>query len=165
MGQRGDVLPVSHEGDSWWFQQRWSDFRRGSRRVAVEWKGGRADGVLYDEGVPRTSAGIASALPLAVSVVHVAWSGEMCMGTGTIDIGVAEQENEVRLVRPGDLTFDPKFGELGFVYGDAECRLPSGPNTVVVYGSLTGNLDGFASWARARRFEGVGELRVVLVAE
>jgi hypothetical protein len=151
---------VSGEAESWWFQQRWSDFRRGTRRAAVDWGHGRAEAVLYDAGVPRTSAGIAAALPIAVSVVHVAWSGEMCMGTTTIDIGVTEQENEVRLVRPGDLTFDPKVGELGFVYGDAECRLPSGPNTVVVYGTLTTNLEGFAAWARARRFEGVGELRI-----
>jgi hypothetical protein len=153
---------VSESAESWWFQRRWSDFRRGSRRIVLAWDDGRADGVLYDEGVPATAAGVAAVLPLALSVVHVAWSGEMCMSTSTTDIGVTEQENEVRLVRPGDLTFDPKFGELGFVYGDAECRLPSGPNTVVVYGALEANLEGFAAWCRRRRFEGVGDLRLAL---
>ncbi len=147
--------------DSWWFQRQWSDFRRGSLRIAVEWDGSRAEAVLFDEGVPRTAAGIAAALPLEVPVVHVAWSGEMCMGTTTVDIGVAEAENHVRLVRPGDLTYDPKFGELGFVYGEAECRLPSGPNTVVVFGALADRLDEFAAWARRRRFEGVGLLRLL----
>jgi hypothetical protein len=147
--------------ESWWFQRHWSDFRRGSRRIVVDWGEGRAEAVLYDEGVPRTVAAIAAALPLEVPVVHVAWSGEMCMGTQSYDIDVGEAENQVRLVRPGDLTFDPKFGELGFVYGDAECRLPSGPNTVVVFGALAEALDEFAAWARRRRFEGVGTLRVL----
>jgi hypothetical protein len=151
---------VSGDADSWWFQRHWSDFRRGGRRIAVDWGDGRAEAVLYDEGVPQTSAAIMAVLPLAVPLVHVAWSGEMCMGTTTIDIGVTEQENHVRLVRPGDLTFDPKYGELGFVYGDAECRLPSGPNTVVVYGAFADNLDAFGAWARRRRFDGVGELRL-----
>jgi hypothetical protein len=156
VGERGVT-----DADSWWFQRQWSSFRRGELRAAVEWDGGRADAVLYDAGVPRTAAAVARALPLDVPVIHVAWSGEMCMGTETYDIDVDEAENEVRLVRPGDLTFDPKYDELGFVYGDAECRLPSGPNTVVVYGALVGGLDDFAAWARRRRFEGVGTLRLV----
>ena len=150
--------------DTWWFHRQWSDFRRGGKAIRVAWAGGAAEGVLYDEGVPRTSAAIAAALPLEVPVVHVAWSGEMCMGISTYELGVAEAETSVRLVRPGDLTFDPKFGELGFVYGTAECRLPSGPNTVVVYGALIGGLDEFGGWCRARRFEGVGELRLSLGA-
>jgi hypothetical protein len=149
------------EADSWWYQRRWSSFRRGGLAVALEWDGGRAEAVLYNEGVPRTAAAIAKALPLEVPVIHVAWSGEMCMGTETYAIGVHDAENDVRLVRPGDLTFDPKYDELGFVYGDAECRLPSGPNTVVVYGAVVGGLDEFAGWARRRRFEGVGTLRIV----
>jgi hypothetical protein len=148
------------EADSWWFQRRWSSFRRGGLRLALAWDGGRAEGVLYDEGVPRTAAAVARALPLEVPVIHVAWSGEMCMGTETHDLGIDEAENDVRLVRPGDLTFDPKYGELGFVYGDAECRLPSGPNTVVVYGAVVAGLDELAAWARRRRFEGVGTLRL-----
>ena len=147
--------------DTWWYERHWSSFRRGTRPIVVEWEGGRAEAVLYDEGVPRTAAAIAAALPLEVPVIHVAWSGEMCMGTTTYDLGVTEAENSVRLVRPGDLTFDPKFGELGFVYGDAECRLPSGPNTVVVFGAVVATLDEFAAWARRRRFEGVGDLRLL----
>jgi hypothetical protein len=147
--------------DRWWFHRRWSDFRRGSLRIAVEWEGTSAEATLFDEGAPRTAAGVAGALPLELPVVHVAWSGEMLMGTTTVDIGVAGPENDVRLVRPGDLTYDPKFGELGFVYGDAECRLPSGPNTVVVFGALAADrVDEFAAWARRRRFEGVGTLRL-----
>ena len=152
---------VSDVADTWWFQRRWSSFRRGSRRIAVEWDGGAAEALLYDEGVPRTAAAVARALPLEVPVIHVAWSGEMCMGAETYELGVHEAENEVRLVRPGDLTFDAKYGELGFVYGDAECRLPSGPNTVVVYGTLVDGLDAFAAWARRRRFDGLGFLRLV----
>lgn len=148
--------------DTWWFQRRWSDFRRGTVQVEVEWDGGRARGVLYDEGVPLAAAAVAAALPLDVPVVHVAWSGEMCMGTETYELGVAEAENRTRLVRPGDLTLDPKFGELGFVYGDAECRLPSGPNTVVVYGAVVDGLEELASWCRRRRFEGLGVLRLAL---
>jgi hypothetical protein len=149
------------DAESWWFQRQWSDFRRGGMRILVEWDVGRAEAVLYDEGVARTATAVAAALPLEIPVIHVAWSGEMCMGTTTHDIGVTEAENHVRLVRPGDLTFDPKFGELGFVYGDAECRLPSGENTVVVYGALANDLDEFAAWCRRRRFEGVSNVRLL----
>lgn len=77
------------------------------------------------------------------------------------DIDAKVPENEVRLVRPGDLTWDPKFGELAFTYGTAECRLPTGPNALVVYGSIESvGLESFANFARRRRFEGVGELRI-----
>jgi hypothetical protein len=76
-----------------------------------------------------------------------------------VEHGIREMENQVRLVRPGDLGWDPKFGELTVTYGTAECRLPSGTNTIVVYGQIIEGLDEFASWARARRFEGLGELR------
>jgi hypothetical protein len=149
-----------NQAENWWYQRRWSSFRRGTHPISLEWDDGRAAAVLYEEGAPRTALAIEQALPLEVPVIHVAWSGEMCMGVETYDIGVDTAENEVRLVRPGDLTFDPKYDELGFVYGDAECRLPSGPNTVVVYGAVVSGLDGFAAWARRRRFEGVGTLRI-----
>jgi hypothetical protein len=151
---------VSEAADNWWFHRRWSSFRRGTRPISLEWEGGRATAVLYDEGVPETARAIERALPLEVPVIHVAWSGEMCMGAETYDIGVSAAENDVRLVRPGDLTFDPKYDELGFVYGDAECKLPSGPNTVVVYGAVIDGLEPFAGWSRRRRFEGVGALRI-----
>jgi len=83
----------------------------------------------------------------------------MVMSTRSYDVGIREMENQVRLVRRGDLGWDPKFGELTVTYGTAECRLPSGPNTIVVYGQIIEGLDEFASWARGRRFEGLGELR------
>jgi hypothetical protein len=143
--------------EDWWFQRRFGDFRQGERGVRLRWEQGSATGVLYDEGAPRTAAAIWAALPLRVPVVHVAWSGEMCMGTQAYDLGVAEPENQVRLVRPGDLTWDHKFGELCFVYGDAECRLPSGPNTVVVFGSLREGLEDLAEFGRGRRFHGIAD--------
>jgi hypothetical protein len=147
--------------DEWWFQRRWSDFRRGSTAVALCFPGGRVEGVLYDEGVPRTANAILAALPLSLPLVHVAWSGEMCMATETYgEIGPSEPENHVRLVRPGDLTWDAKYGELGVVYGTAECRLPSGPNTVVVFGSIQTGLDELARFGRARRFEGIATARL-----
>jgi hypothetical protein len=143
--------------DDWWFQRRFGDFRRGVRGVRLRWEGGSAQGVLYDEGAPSTAAAIWDVLPLRIPVVHVAWSGEMCMGAESYELGVEEPENAVRLVRPGDLTWDHKFGELCFVYGDAECRLPSGPNTVVVFGSIREGLAELAEFGRARRFHGIAD--------
>ncbi len=143
--------------EDWWFQRRFSDFRRGGLRVGLRWEGGSAEGVLYDAGAPRTAAAVLRVLPLRIPVVHVAWSGEMCMGAESYDLGVGEAENEVRLVRPGDLTWDPKVGEICFVYGDAECRLPSGPNTVVVFGAILEGLPALAEFGRARRFHGIAD--------
>ena len=151
--------------DGWWFQREWSDFRRGSTHVRVRWPGGEAVARLFDEGVPRTASGFAAALPLEVPFVHVAWSGEMLMGCETYRFGATEPENAVRLVRPGDLTWDHKFGELCVAYGDAECRLPSGPNTVVVFGAVVEGLDALARFCRERRFAGVGALRFEPIGE
>lgn len=145
--------------DSWYWEKTWSDFRRGTARMRLAWDGGHAEAVLYNDGVPETARHLADRLPLAVPMVHVAWSGDMLMSTRSYDIGTTVEENRVRLVRPGDLAWDPKFGELTVTYGTAEARLPSGPNTLVVYGAIVDGLDGFAAWARARRFEGQGELR------
>jgi len=97
-------------------------------------------------------------LPLSVAVVHVAWSGDMLMSAGPHELPIRDFENEVRLVRPGDLAWDPRFRELGFVYGTAECYLPSIPKTLVVYGAIQQGLDDFASFALARRFQGMAGL-------
>jgi hypothetical protein len=82
----------------------------------------------------------------------------MVMSTVAYDLPANEPENHVRLVRPGDLAWDPKFGELSVTYGTAEARLPSGPNTLVVYGQIVEGLDAFAAFGRARRFEGLGRI-------
>jgi hypothetical protein len=142
---------------SWWWRERWEGFRRGSKPMSISWEGGQAQAVLFDEGAPRTVAAVGRALPLEVPVVHVAWSGEMVMSATAHDLG-APRENTVRLPQPGDLTWDPDAGELAFAYGTAECRLPSGENTVVVYGSIVQGLDAFAEFCWRRRFEGVGVL-------
>ena len=152
---------MNADSSSWWWQERWESIRRGDTRIALSWEGdsGSASGVLFDQGAPRTAAAVLAALPLTVPVVHVAWSGEMVMSAQTYELGV-ERENAVRLPHPGDLTWDPAAGELAFAYGAAECRLPSGENNVVVYGAVTERLEDFAEFCRARRFEGVGELRI-----
>lgn len=150
---------MSESPDSWWWQQRWESLRRGSAPVVLRWEKGSARGVLFDEGAPRTAAAVLAALPLEVPVVHVAWSGEMVMSARAYPLGV-ERENAVRLPRPGDLTWDPAAGELAFAYGTAECRLPSGENTVVVYGAIREGLEEFAQFCRATRFQGLARLRL-----
>jgi hypothetical protein len=148
---------VSETGLGYW-ERRWTGYRHGGERLALEWPGGRAEAAVYDEGVPRISRAVLAALPLEVPVMHVAWSGDMLMGVEPIDLGVPEAENDVRLPRPGDLGWDPKIGELTFTYGLAECHGPTGPNTIVIYGTIDAGLDEFAAFARARRYEGVGTL-------
>jgi hypothetical protein len=127
--------------------------------IEVQFDGVEAHGVLFDLGVPVTVAAFRSHLPLSIPVVHVAWSGDMVMGATQLDLDVSQQEDFTRLPRPGDLGYDPKFRELTVTYGTAECRLPSGPNTVSVIGQITEHLGELAAFCRRRRFEGVGELR------
>lgn len=150
--------------DTWWWRERWESFRKGSAGLSLSWDDGQARALLFDEGVPQTTAAVRRALPLEVPVVHVAWSGEMVMSAERYDLGSVQEnavrENAVRLPRPGDLTWDPGAGELAFAYGTAECRLPSGENTVVVYGSIVEGLDAFAEFCWRRRFEGVATLRL-----
>jgi hypothetical protein len=97
---------------------------------------------------------------LTVPVVHVAWSGDMVMSARPFHVGPREPENAVRLPRPGDLTWDPKFGEICFAYGTAEARLPSGENQLVVFGQVEDGFEPFAVFCRARRFDGIGEIRI-----
>jgi hypothetical protein len=151
---------MSPTSEEWYWEKTWSDFRRGDMRIGLRWDGGQGNALLYDEGTPEIVAAILDALPLRVPVVHVAWSGDMLMSSIPYALGVERAESEVRLVRPGDLTWDPRYGELAFTYGTAEARMPTGPHTLVVYGTLTDGLDAFATYARARRFEGAGEVRL-----
>jgi hypothetical protein len=152
------------EAESWYWQKTWSDFRRGTRRVAMNWEGGRAEVVVFEEGVPKTAAAFLARLPIELPMVHVAWSGDMLMGARSVPIGCNEAENQTRLVRPGDVAFDPKYDEITVTYGTAEARLPSGPNTLTVFGSVIDGLEGFGRWARARRFEGVGLVRFATIS-
>lgn len=151
--------------DDWWFERTWSDFRRGTDRVRVCWDGGEAQMRLYDDGVVTTACGFKEALPFEAPMVHVAWSGDMVMGCKTYDFGPTSPENAIRLVRPGDVTWDHKFGELCVTYGDAEARLPSGPNTLVVFGEIADGLADLAKFCSERRFAGVGVLRFEALEE
>lgn len=145
--------------DNWYWQKTWSSLRSGAVPVVMSWEGGSAVVHVYEKGVPLTSEAFLAALPLEVPVVHVAWSGDMVMGAQPVPLGVDEEENLTRLVRPGDVAYDPKYKEITVTYGTAEARLPSGPNTLTVFGALQTGLDEFAQWARARRFEGLGVIR------
>jgi hypothetical protein len=151
------------QAESWYWQKTWASFRRGSRRLRVSWPGGNAVAQVFDEGAPITSAAFLARLPLEIQVVHVAWSGDMVMGAQPVPLGVEAEENLTRLVRPGDIAYDPKYNEITVTYGTAEARLPSGPNTLTVFGALEQGLEEFARWGRARRFEGVGTVRFELI--
>lgn len=153
-------MSAEDKPDSWYWEKTWSDFRRGTAKARLTWDGGEAVVQIFDAGVETTARAILKALPITIPVVHVAWSGDMVMSTRGYDIGVSEHEHHVRLVRPGDLAFDPKFGELTVTYGTAEAKLPSGDNTLVVFGQIVEGLEEFAAWGRARRFEGLGKLKL-----
>jgi hypothetical protein len=142
----------------WFYEKKWNNFRSGNRLAVLRWETGTANVLLYDKGTPNTVAAIAALLPVTMPMIHVAWSGEMLMAAQSYEVKQPIYENEVRLVRPGDLGWDPKFGELTVTYGIAECKLPSGPNNLVVFGSVVDGLDELAAWARERRFKGVADL-------
>jgi hypothetical protein len=145
--------------ESWWWTEQWERSRQGAHPIVVEFDEGEARGLLYDRGTPKTVAAFREKLPLTIAIVHVAWSGDMVMGAARIDLGLSEQEDATRLPRPGDLGYDPKFRELTLTYGTAECRLPSGPNTISVFGQFSEQLSALADYCRRRRFQGIGELR------
>jgi hypothetical protein len=148
----------AHDPAQWFYEKKWNNSRRGSKKVTLRWKSGKATVLLYDVGTPKTVQAVLKALPITMPMIHVAWSGEMLVAAQSYELRQPEFENEVRLVRPGDLGWDPKYGELTVTYGTAECKLPSGPNSLVVFGQVTEGLDELAAWARERRFAGVADL-------
>lgn len=151
------------DAENWYFRRRWDDFRAGTKRVRLSFGSENAEAKLYDEGVPTTTRSLISLLPLEIPVVHVAWSGDMVMSARSYSDGPNVAENSVRLPRVGDITWDPKFGEICFVYGTAEARLPSGENQLVVFGEVNQGLSRLASFCRARRFEGIGKITMSLI--
>ncbi len=151
---------MSEDAETWYFRRRWDGFRTGAVKIRLVFGSGTAIACLYDEGVPKTSRRILEQLPLIVPVVHVAWSGDMIMSAKAFSFGPHEPENAVRLPQPGDLTWDPKFGEICFTYGTAEARLPTGENQLVVFGQVKEGFEAFAAFCRDRRFKGLGEIRM-----
>lgn len=147
------------KSDNWYWEKTWGNFRTGTVQLRMIWGESEALIDLYTEGAPETASAFLAKLPLTLPVVHVAWSGDMVMGAQPVPLGITWEENLTRLVRPGDLAYDPKYEEITVTYGTAEARLPSGPNTLTVIGSVISALDQFARWGRARRFEGSGLLR------
>ena len=145
-----------------YWEARWTGFREGSTKLNLAWDGGSARAVAYEEGVPETTAAVLRLLPITVQVIHVAWSGDMLLTTEPVHLGITHKENEVKNMMPGDLAFDPPIDEITFTYGVAECHMPIGPNTIVVFGQIVEGLEEFAAFSRARRYEGVGELHLSL---
>jgi hypothetical protein len=145
--------------DGYW-EERWTGFREGSARIALEWDGGRAEAAIFDKRVPRISAAFLAALPLEIEMFHVAWSGDMIMSTEPVPgIDVLEAENDVRLPWPGDIGWDPKVREITVTYNLAECKGPIGANTIVIFGQVETGLRDLATFGRRRRYEGVATLR------
>ena len=151
---------MSGDAETWYYHRRWDGFRQGTIRIQLVFGAATAHALLYDKGVPATCRWVLDHLPLTVPVVHVAWSGDMVMSAKPFPDGPRAPENAVRLPRLGDLTWDPKFGEICFTYGTAEARLPSGENQLVVFGQVEEGFDELAKYCRARRFEGLGEIRM-----
>lgn len=150
--------------DGYW-EKRWTGFREGTVRIALEWDGGSAQAVIYDEGAPRTSEAFLAALPLEIPIFHVAWSGDMIMSTEPVlGIDVLDAENDVRLPWPGDIGWDPKVREITVTYNLAECKGPIGANTIVIFGQVDRGLSEFADFARRRRYEGMAKLRFLRLA-
>ncbi len=156
---------MANQSEKFYWDEHWNKTRLGGTRVRLSWEGGSSDGVLFDEGVPESVAGLIKLLPLEVPVIHVAWSGEMIMSTRAYDLGPDRKENETRLPRTGDISWDPFFGEIAFTYGTAECKMQSGYNTIVIIGQLKSALDEFADFCRARRFEGLGTVTLSLAGD
>ncbi|WP_169546450.1 DUF3830 family protein [Sneathiella aquimaris] len=155
-------MPV--QSDDWYWEKTWSDFRRGNQKIRLKWDHGEAIANFYNEGVPKTAETIRTHFPFELPMVHVAWSGDMVMSAKPHPVGITNPEHHVRLVRPGDVAYDPKYGEFTVTYGTAEARLPSGPNTLVVFAQICEGLEDLAIWARGRRFEGVGSLHFELLS-
>lgn len=132
-------------------------FRDGNQSLRLSWADGSAHGVIYNVGVPATSEAVLRLLPLTLSLIHAAWSGDMLMSARPIPLTATKWENRVRLVRPGDLTWDPNLREIAIAYGTAEARIPAGPHSLVVFGSLTGGLEELHAFGKSRRFKGLGE--------
>ena len=156
---------MAKQTEKFYWDEHWNKTRLGSTRVRLSWDGGHSDGVLFDEGVAESVAGLIKQLPLEVPVIHVAWSGEMIMSTRSYELGPDHKENETRLPRTGDISWDPFFGEIAFTYGTAECKMHSGYNTIVIIGQLQNALDEFATFCRARRFEGLGTVTLSLIGD
>ena len=138
----------------------YNDFREGDQAIRLSWAGGSASGSMYNIGVPTTSQAISDLLPLTIPVIHAAWSGDMLMSAAPVPVAAAEWENRVRLVRPGDITWDPDFGEVAISYGTAEARLPTGAHSLVVFGYLSEGLKELYDFGKARRYEGLDEVRL-----
>jgi hypothetical protein len=95
-----------HAPSTWWWAEQWESTRRGDLPITIAFDGGDARAVLFDLGTPATVAAFRKCLPLVMPVIHVAWSGDMVMGTQRLELGVSEQEDHTRLPRPGDLAYD-----------------------------------------------------------
>lgn len=149
---------MTPQPDDWYWEKNWNDYRRGDTTIRLRWDDGEAAATIFDQGAPITTRAFLERLPMVVPVVHVAWSGEMVMSTGTHPLGVTDQENRVRLVRVGDLAYDPIFDEITVTYGTAEARLPDGPNSLTVFGQVSEGVDALAAFGRRCRFEGVQEI-------
>jgi hypothetical protein len=149
---------ITQGAADWFYEKKWNNFRAGNRLAVLRWQTGTASVLLYDKGAPKTVQAVLRLLPITMPMIHAAWSGEMLMAAKSYEIDQSAYENEVRLVRPGDLGWDPKFGELTVTYGTAECKLPSGPNNLVVFGRVVDGLEELGTWARERRFQGVADL-------
>ena len=52
-----------HDAEQWFYEKKWNNFRRGSRKGKLRWQSGAATVQFYDHGAPKTVEVVLRALP------------------------------------------------------------------------------------------------------
>ena len=60
---------MAKQTEEFYWDEHWNKARLGKTRIRLEWDGGHSEGVLFDEGVPESVAGLIKLLPLEIPVL------------------------------------------------------------------------------------------------
>jgi hypothetical protein len=115
---------------------------------------------LLDGRSPHTAAALRGALPVAGSVVHGQWCGEMVHVLSTWRADGAATDRGVGFQYPGLVVYEPTTGEIAICYGQGRLNHHTVPLTPIPLAEIGGDLGPLADLCRSLQWEGAK--RIVL---
>jgi hypothetical protein len=132
--------------------------------IHLHLQGVTAAAKLLDDLAPATITRLRAALPISGLLRHTRVSGNCAeLTVPELANNSGRLENQISLLAPSSISYEPGAECLLFSYGEAQARTATGNCWATLVGQVVTNVDEFHAKLRDTRDSGPKEMRIELV--